>query len=119
MFWIWKLIKKCWDYWQFGFSTPSKLVYEYIVPKNHARADIFALLSNSITHQLIVLESCSNPQKTWQVFKSAMKKKFLGFGFFVSSDIIVRKAFGHFGSYYLAWGPTTKWKYFAQVLIGN
>jgi len=41
-------------------------------------------LSNSITPKLIALESYSNPPKTWQVFESAMKKKF---GFFVS-DVI-------------------------------
>jgi len=35
-----------------------------------------------------VLESCSNPQRTWQVLKSAMKKVLVvGFSFFVS-DII-------------------------------
>jgi len=36
-----------------------------------------------------VLESCSNPQKTWQVFDSADKKQFfvLGFRFYVG-DII-------------------------------
>jgi len=33
-------------------------------------------LSNCTTRQAIVLESCSNPQKTWQVFESTMKKKF-------------------------------------------
>jgi len=33
--------------------------------------------------QLIVLKSCSNPQKTQQVFKSGIKKNFvLGFVFF-------------------------------------
>jgi len=31
---------------------------------------------NSMTSQLIVLESCSNPQQTQQVFESAMKKIF-------------------------------------------
>jgi len=34
-----------------------------------------ASLSNSITCQVIILiESCSHLQKTWQVFKSALKK---------------------------------------------
>jgi len=42
----------------------------------------FGYLTNPIT-QAIALESCSNLQKTWQAFKSAMKKKF-GFSFFVS-----------------------------------
>ena len=36
----------------------------------------FGWLTNRIASQLIVLESCSNPQKTWQVFKSAIKKIF-------------------------------------------
>ena len=31
-------------------------------------------LSNDITPQLIVLEICSNPQKTQEVFESGMKK---------------------------------------------
>ena len=38
-------------------------------------------LTNSTTHQVIVLESCSSPQKNWQVFESAMKKFFFGFEF--------------------------------------
>jgi len=36
-------------------------------------------LTNSTTHQVIVLESCSSPQKNWQVFESAMKKFFFWF----------------------------------------
>jgi len=36
---------------------------------------------------MIVLESCSNPQKIWQVFTSAIKVTFLGLEFFVS-DVI-------------------------------
>jgi len=39
-----------------------------------------ACLSNSITRSAIVLESCSNPQKTRQVFESALIKVF-GLGF--------------------------------------
>jgi len=31
----------------------------------------------------------------------------------------VGKVFGHFGSGYLALGPTARWKYFHQVFIGN
>ena len=34
----------------------------------------FGWHTNCIAPQSITLESCSNPQKTWQVFKSAMKK---------------------------------------------
>ena len=54
-------------------------VYENFTPKNPAWTAIFAPQCNYITCQSIVLESCSNPQKTQQVFKSAMTKKF-GFG---------------------------------------
>ena len=40
----------------------------------------FGCLTNCIACQVNVLEICSNPQKTQQVFKSAKKKKlFLGF----------------------------------------
>jgi len=48
---------------------------------------VFTCLGNSITPLPIVLESCSYPQKTWQVFESAMKKIFLVLGFecFVAS----------------------------------
>jgi len=37
--------------------------------------------------------------------------------FFVSD--VISLVFGHFGSCYLAYGPTTRWKYFTQVFIGN
>jgi len=54
------------------------------------------------------LESCSNPEMTWQVFESAVKKKkfflVLGLGFFVS-DIISRVVLGLFGPLHLAIGP--------------
>jgi len=40
----------------------------------------FTPIWNSIIHQLIVLESCSNPEKSQQVFKPAVKKIF-GFAF--------------------------------------
>jgi len=46
-------------------------------------------LCYSITHQAIVLESCSNPQKSRQVFESAMTKNC---GFYVS-DIISEVGF--------------------------
>jgi len=42
---------------------------------------VFTCLGNGLTHQAIVLESCSNPQKTRQIFKSVMKTKNFGFGF--------------------------------------
>jgi len=62
-------------------------------------------LSNGIT-QRIMLESCSSPQKTWQVLESAMKKisLVLGFGFFVS-DVISGIVLGLFGPLHLALGP--------------
>jgi len=46
-------------------------------------------LCNSITHQSIVLESCSNPEETQQVLELAMRKIFLvlGFRFFLSDFI--------------------------------
>jgi len=49
------------------------------------RAASFALLCNSKTCRCTVLESWSNPQKTWQVLESAMKIKFLRFFFWVMS----------------------------------
>jgi len=56
-----------------------------------------------ISPALEALESCSNPQKTQQVFESAMKKK-LGFGLFVS-DIISGVVLGLLGLLRLALGP--------------
>jgi len=67
-------------------------------------------LSNGIPPQPIVLASCSNPQKTWQVFESAMKKNW---GFFVS-DVISEVGFWPFWLCYLAYGPTARHKYFAK-----
>jgi len=53
------------------------LVYKLIVLGNRGKKQgYFGWLTNCIAHQPIVLESCSNPQKTWQVFKSAVKKIF-------------------------------------------
>jgi len=57
-----------------------------------------------ITPVLKALESCSNPQKTQQVFKSAMKKRFFDFGFFVS-DITSGVVLGLFGPLHLVLGP--------------
>jgi len=55
---------------------------------------------NSMTSQLIVLESCSNPQQTQQVFESAMKKIF---GVSVFCEWYHKWCrFFHFGSYCLA-----------------
>jgi len=46
---------------------------------------------------MIVLESCSSPQKTQQVFKSAMKKILLALGFIIFvSDIISKVGFSPF-----------------------
>ena len=44
-------------------------------------------LSNCTTHQAILLKSCSNAQKTWQVFESVMKNNFLFFGFSVRDSV--------------------------------
>ena len=53
----------------------------------------------------IALESCSNPQKTQQVFASAMKKKMfvLGFPFFVS-DVTSEEILDLFSPLHLALG---------------
>jgi len=59
----------------------------------------------------IVLESCSNPQKVWQVLASTVKKKFclvLGFRFFVS-DIISGVVLGYVGPLHLALAQTARW----------
>jgi len=45
-------------------------------------------------------------------------KKSSGFGYFVG-DVISGVGFGHFGSGYLALGPTNRWKYVAQICVGN
>jgi len=59
-----------------------------------------------ISPALEVLESCSNPQKTQQVFESAMKQIFLvlGFRFFVS-DVINGVILSLFGPLHLALDP--------------
>jgi len=63
-----------------------QIYYTWKSGKNHG---YFGCLTNYIAAQPIVLESCSNPQKTWQVFKSAMKKNFgFGFRFFVSCSFL-------------------------------
>jgi len=53
-------------------------VYEIILLQNPAVSmcfcGIFPPLSNSVTRQAVVLESCSNAQKMWQVFEITMKK---------------------------------------------
>jgi len=57
-----------------------------------------------ITPALKALESCSNPQKTQHIFKSAMKNNFFGLGLFVI-DIVSEVVLGLFGSLHLALGP--------------
>jgi len=42
---------------------------------------IFAPLRNFLTRHSIVLEGCSNTQKTWRVFQFTMKEKFWVSGF--------------------------------------
>jgi len=62
-------------------------------------------LGNCITHQVIVLESCSNPQKTRRVFKFAMKKNFWFWISDLLSDAISGVVLGLFGPLHLALGP--------------
>jgi len=61
-------------------------------------------LCKSIALAPIALESCSNTQKTQQVFESAIKNKIWGFGFFVS-DVISGVVLGLFGPLHLVLGP--------------
>jgi len=68
--------------------------------------------STSITHQLIVLKSCSNSQKTLQVLV-CNKKKFLVLGFFVG-DIISGIGLGIFGRGHQVLGPNCKRKVFCS-----
>jgi len=63
----------------------------------------FSCLTNSVTHQAIVLRAVQT-LKTQQVFDSAMKKNFFGFRFFVS-DFISGIVLGLFGPLPLALGP--------------
>jgi len=79
------------------------------VTRNHAWVTIFVPLCNSITRQSIVLESCSNPKKMWQVCMSAMKKSILVLLFFVS-DVI--------SSWVLAILAQVTWRW-AQPQAGN
>jgi len=73
----------------------------------------FAPLSNSITRQSILLESCK-PSKDSASLLVCNEENFvvLGFGFFVGG-VISEVGFGHFGSGYLA--PIARWKYFARL----
>jgi len=68
---------------QIFFLTHQLPVTTYLCFKIGLKSAVFGCLTNSIVPLPIVLESCSNPQKTLQVFESAMKKKFFGFGFHV------------------------------------
>jgi len=67
-------------------------------------------LTNDITRQVIVLESCSNPQKNSASLRVRSEKKFLvlGFGFFVS-DVITGVVLGIFGPLNLAMAETARW----------
>jgi len=73
-----------------------------IKPVFSAKHSSFHIFCKSIAPPPIALESCSNPQKTWQVFKSTMKKccLILGFSIFVN-----KSTFGLFGPHHLALGP--------------
>jgi len=61
-------------------------------------------LCMGITPLPIVLENYSNPQKTRQVFKSAMKTLF-SFSHFFVNGIISGIVLGLFGPLHLALGP--------------
>ena len=77
------------------------------------------ILGNSITRQLILLESCSYSHKTWRVFYFAMKNKFLGFGFlFFVGDVTSGIRLGLLREVIGPWAPTARWKYFAQIFSG-
>jgi len=67
------------------------------------------ILSNSVTHQSIVLESCSNTKKMQQVFKSPMKKSFFWFLvlLFLWVTSYVGQVFCHIGSGYLVLDQVT------------
>jgi len=69
--------------------TRALSVYKYIVLGNQGKTrDISVTDQLHIAPQLIALESCSNPQKTRQVFESAIKKFLvLGYSFFMSGII--------------------------------
>jgi len=54
-----------------------------------------------------------------QVFESSMKKNFWFWVQVFCGNVISWVVFYHFGSSYLAQGPTTRGKYFTQVFIGN
>ena len=57
------------------------LAYEYIIPGNQHKIKHILVLTNRIAPQQIALESCSNPEKTWQALRLQWKRKFFGFGF--------------------------------------
>jgi len=102
---------------EFYLNTLAVSVQIYRTWKSGKNQGYFSCLPNCIAPQRIVLESCSNPQKTWQVFESAMKDKrllVLGFSFFVS-DAISHRCLAIFGCLC----PTSRLKHFAQVFIGN
>jgi len=65
---------------------------------------------------MIALKSCSNPQKIWQVFASALKKN-SGLGFV--SDIISGVALGLFVPLHLALGPNHEKVVFCLIFITN
>jgi len=64
-----------------AFNTLAARVRIYRTGKSGKNQGYFCCLTDCIAPQQIALESCSHPQKTQQVFESAMKKKFLVLGF--------------------------------------
>ena len=60
-------------------------------------AAVFMPLCNPITYQLIMLESCSNRQKSDSIFQFSMKEFFSSFGLWVFvGDIVNGVGLGHF-----------------------
>ena len=84
-------------------------------------AAVFMPLCNPITHQLIMLESCSSPQKTCHIFQFAIKEFFSSFGLWVFvGDVVNGVGLGNF-FVEVIWPlvPIAQGKYFAQVFIGS
>ena len=84
-------------------------------------AAVFMPLCNPITYQLIMLESCSNPQKTHRSSSLQWNNFFSSFGLWVSvGDVANGVGLGHFFVEVIGpFIPIAQGKYFAQVFIGS
>ena len=105
--------RQCLKFWHIYASCIWSCARVYHTLKSR----IEPLISHLQLHNLPV--NCARElSKPWKDSVSPLvcTEKKLGFGLFVG-DIISGVGFGHFGSGYLALGPTTRWKYFAQVFI--